>query len=46
MDMDIESDEPKELGWIVWYTGLTENSFLAELDLTFVSDPFNFWGLN
>ena len=32
-------------GWIQWFCGLDGHEFLVDIDLDFIRDPFNIYGL-
>ena len=40
-----ESSQEFEKGWISWFCNLENNHFFCEVDLHFMADPINLYGL-
>ena len=40
-----EEKDPSSEGWIQWFTSLEGHEYMVEVDLEYIRDPFNLYGL-
>ncbi len=42
---ETEESNHSEAGWIAWFCNLEDHQFFCEIDLDFIQDKFNLYGL-